>query len=165
MPGEEIELTDEDAQGLKDCEAIVETGEGIALASMGDLLGDTTAGTNDLIPGDLGQLNADLAMANATIETLTADLATANTRADTLSGDLSTANSKISQLNGELSTANSKVDQLTTNIGLADTKLAELTGDLAAEKTKNAQLEKDLAAAKANPEVQPKTGNKKPSQA
>lgn len=173
MPGDEIELTAEDAQGLKDCEAIVEPFDGNAF------LDSMSAAAAADTPEDTEQLSADLAAANSKIETLNGDLATANSKITQLAVDLEAANSKVSQLtadltsansradtlSSDLSAANSKVSQLTTNLGLADTKLSELTADLVAEKTKTEKLTADLATANAAIAAQPKTTTKKTDQA
>lgn len=158
-PGEEIELTAEDAQGLKECEAIVEPFDGNAVL---DIISAAAAADAS---EDTEQLTADLAAAKEKIETLNGDLATANSKITQLTADLTSANSRADTLSSDLSAANSKVSQLTTNLGLADTKLSELTADLVAEKTKTEKLTADLATANAAIAAQPKTTTKKTDQA
>lgn len=157
MPGDEIELTAEDAQGLKECEAIVEPFDGNAVLDIVSTAADA--------PEDIEQLSADLAAANSKIETLNGDLATANSKITQLTADLDSANSRGDQLGESLTKVNNKVVELTGELNTAKTKIGELQTDLAAEKTKTEKLTSDLATANAAIAAQPKTTTKKTDQA
>lgn len=154
-PGEKIELTAEDAQGLKECEAIVEPFDGNAVL---DIISAAAA-------EDTEQLTADLVAAKEKIETLNGDLATANSKITQLTADLEIATSRGDQLGESLTKVNNNVVELTGELNTAKTKIGELETDLASEKTKTEKLTSDLATANAAIAAQPKTTTKKTDQA